>query len=342
MTPQQALDLAHDRPSACDDDLYDWSVDAENALRLMADRLMVAEELAAQYAAEAAHDAAQAVPAVRVADVGFRWDGEKQQHVPTLLVEFEPVPANSGSDAKGWRDRDAIAAMLAAAAPAPQAQAAGQEPPPLPEPDGTVEIDCGPAPGGGREIVFKDGYSADQMHAYARAALAARPAVPAGFVLVPVEVLEDAATAIGHFVSDHGWSDEDMQAMDNLDAYIARHKANAAPATPGPAPAEQAQAGDRAMASDWSWTGVRMELEASGRDDLSAWVSQQIEPKAHAGEPVGLTDEQIAEGRYRTWAAEPEDAPEAWSFLRGARWAESALAVRWGVKLGATTGEQQR
>lgn len=49
---------------------------------------------------------------------------------------------------------------------------------------------------------------------------------------------------------------------------------------------EQAQAGDRAMASDWSWTGVRMELEASGRDDLSAWVSQQIEPKAHAGEPV--------------------------------------------------------
>lgn len=159
-------------------------------------------------------------------------------------------------------------------------------------------------------------------------------------------------------------------------------------ATPSPAPAEQAQAGDRAMASDWSWTGVRMELEASGRDDLSAWVSQQIEPKAHAGEPVvpylyvyeydspfglnrefypsgwngqkptrtvplyttpqpaqaervGLTDEQIAEGRYRTWAAEPEDAPEAWSFLRGARWAESALAVRWGVKLGATTGEQR-
>ena len=215
----------------------------------------------------------------------------------------------------------------------------------------------------------------------------AAKAVPAGFVLVPVEVLEDAATAIGHFVSDHGWSDEDMQAMDNLDAYIARHKANAAPATPGPAPAEQAQAGDRAMASDWSWTGVRMELEASGRDDLSAWVSQQIEPKAHAGEPVvpylyvyeydspfglnrefypsgwngqkptrtvplyttpqpaqaervGLTDEQIAEGRYRTWAAEPEDAPEAWSFLRGARWAESALAVRWGVKLGATTGQE--
>ena len=52
MTPQQALDLAHDRPSSCDDDLYDWAVDAENALRLMAERLMVAEELAAQYGAK--------------------------------------------------------------------------------------------------------------------------------------------------------------------------------------------------------------------------------------------------------------------------------------------------
>jgi hypothetical protein len=77
---------------------------------------------------------------------------------------------------------------------------------------------------------------ANHQLAAERDALAARPAVPAGMVLVPVEVLEDAATAIGHFVSDHGWSAEDMQAMDNLDAYIARHKANAAPATPSPAP----------------------------------------------------------------------------------------------------------
>lgn len=68
------------------------------------------------------------------------------------------------------------------------------------------------------------------------AAEQAAQAVLAGFVLVPVELLEDAATAIGHFVSDHGWSAEDMQAMDNLDADIARHKANAAPATPSPAP----------------------------------------------------------------------------------------------------------
>lgn len=49
-----------------------------------------------------------------------------------------------------------------------------------------------------------------------------------GNVLVPLCVLEDAAEAIGNFVSDHGWGDSDMQAMDNLDAYIARHKTNAA------------------------------------------------------------------------------------------------------------------
>lgn len=47
-------------------------------------------------------------------------------------------------------------------------------------------------------------------------------------VKVPLHVLESAAGAISNFVSDHGWADSDMQAMDNLLAYIARHKANAA------------------------------------------------------------------------------------------------------------------
>jgi len=51
-------------------------------------------------------------------------------------------------------------------------------------------------------------------------------------------------------------------------------------------------------------------------------------------ERVGLTDEQIAEGRYLTWAAEPDDAPEAWSFMRGARWAEKHFGI------GATTGKE--
>lgn len=51
--------------------------------------------------------------------------------------------------------------------------------------------------------------------------------VPAGYVSVPVQVLRDASEALGNFVSDHGWGDDDMQAMDNLDAYIARHDAKA-------------------------------------------------------------------------------------------------------------------
>lgn len=50
-----------------------------------------------------------------------------------------------------------------------------------------------------------------------------------GWVAVPVQVLEDASEALGNFVSDHGWGDSDMQAMDNLDAYIATHKARTAP-----------------------------------------------------------------------------------------------------------------
>lgn len=47
-----------------------------------------------------------------VADKSFRWDGEKQQHIPLLVIEFEPVPANSPCDAKGWKDRDQVAQMF--------------------------------------------------------------------------------------------------------------------------------------------------------------------------------------------------------------------------------------
>jgi hypothetical protein len=47
-------------------------------------------------------------------------------------------------------------------------------------------------------------------------------------VTVPMAVLEAAEASLGSFCSDHGWSNEDMQNMDNLSAYIAiaRHKAN--------------------------------------------------------------------------------------------------------------------
>ena len=53
------------------------------------------------------------------------------------------------------------------------------------------------------------------------------PSVRADVVRVPLQVLKDASEALGNFVSDHGWGDTDMQAMDNLDAYIARHDAKA-------------------------------------------------------------------------------------------------------------------
>lgn len=69
--------------------------------------------------------AQQQVPQCTVVDRGFRWVGEHQHHVPQLVVEFEPVPVNGGGAEKGWKDRDALAAMLASAPPAPQAEQKG-------------------------------------------------------------------------------------------------------------------------------------------------------------------------------------------------------------------------
>ena len=76
--------------------------------------------------ARAAYEAGRASPAsasvaapnYRIVDRGFRWDAETRQHIPQLLIEFAPVPANEPNepnDSKGWKDRDSLAAMLAAA-----------------------------------------------------------------------------------------------------------------------------------------------------------------------------------------------------------------------------------
>jgi hypothetical protein len=59
---------------------------------------------------------------------------------------------------------------------------------------------------------------------------ATHPAQPAPVPLtdgvnVPLTILEAAEASLGSFCSDHGWSDKDMQNMDNLSAYIAQHKA---------------------------------------------------------------------------------------------------------------------
>ena len=71
----------------------------------------------------------QAVPHTKV-KADFRWDSENQHHIPTLLIEFEPVPAGEPCDAKGWTDRDNLAAMLAAA-PQPPAAAPVELPKPV-------------------------------------------------------------------------------------------------------------------------------------------------------------------------------------------------------------------
>ena len=77
--------------------------------------------------ARAAYEAGRASPAsasvtapdYRIADRGFRWDAENRQHIPQLLIEFTPVPANEPNDSNGWKDRDNLAAMLASASTPP-------------------------------------------------------------------------------------------------------------------------------------------------------------------------------------------------------------------------------
>lgn len=63
-----------------------------------------------------------ALPPCKVVERGFRWDGFEQHHVPKLVIEFEPVPYGKPNDSKGWKDRDALAAMLASSPPVPQAK----------------------------------------------------------------------------------------------------------------------------------------------------------------------------------------------------------------------------
>lgn len=61
--------------------------------------------------------------------------------------------------------------------------------------------------------------------AAAESAISAAPAAQPDKVLVDLDVLEAAADSLGSFCSDHGWSDADMQNLDNLLAFIAQHKA---------------------------------------------------------------------------------------------------------------------
>lgn len=54
------------------------------------------------------------------------------------------------------------------------------------------------------------------------APLAQPVAVPDGWKLVPLELLQAASDSLGSFVSDHGWSQHDMDVMDSIDALLPR------------------------------------------------------------------------------------------------------------------------
>ncbi len=156
----------------------------------------------------------------------------------------------------------------------------------------------------------------------------AAKAVPAGFVLVPVAMTPEMRTALLDYAGP-GYVDEEC--LPRVWSAIL-----AAAPTP-PAPEAQQAAGQELPSLPYPQLDSIPAFTEPGytADQMRAYARAAL---AQRREP--LTDEQIAEGRYRTWAAEPDDAPEAWAFLRGARWAESALAVRWGVKLAATTGKE--
>lgn len=69
-------------------------------------------------------------------------------------------------------------------------------------------------------IAYSDGFDAGKK-------AAAQQAVPEGYRLVPVGLLNAAAESLGNFVSDHGWSQSDMDTFDAISAIAAAPEAPA-------------------------------------------------------------------------------------------------------------------
>ena len=93
-------------------------------------------------------------------------------------------------------------------------------------------------------------------------------------ITIPIDVAEAAAEALGNFVSDHGWSDSDMQAMDNLDAYIARHKANQAARDKLAKPADIAD--EMSAVADQFAHRLALDLECVLADYQGTWYDTAI------------------------------------------------------------------
>lgn len=93
-------------------------------------------------------------------------------------------------------------------------------------------------------------------------------------ITIPIDVAEAAAEALGNFVSDHGWTDSDMQAMDNLDAYIARHKANQAARDKLAKPADIAD--EMSAVADQFAHRLALDLECVLADYQGTWYDTAI------------------------------------------------------------------
>lgn len=48
-----------------------------------------------------------------IATTTYRFDGERQVHIPQLLLEFAAVPVGAPNTAQGWADRDSVARLIA-------------------------------------------------------------------------------------------------------------------------------------------------------------------------------------------------------------------------------------
>jgi hypothetical protein len=102
-------------------------------------------------------------------------------------------------------------------------------------------------------------------------------------VTVPLAVLEAAEASLGSFCSDHGWSDEDMQHMDNLSAYIARHKA-----TPPAQPAVQEPIGEVRNGEAYFYNGMY-----TNKTDVPDGTKLYTTPPAAQRPWVGLSQNEL-------------------------------------------------
>lgn len=74
---------------------------------------------------------------------GFEFDEIMRVHTPTVILRFSSIDSrNPDTDAQGWQDRDAVAALIVRASPAVPVES-----PPASVPDGWMPIESAPKDG---------------------------------------------------------------------------------------------------------------------------------------------------------------------------------------------------